>query len=393
MKSRAWVLSLLLLAACGEPPVNYVQKIHWQPLVEADLYNKNLAYDVAFDAEEQELDSLRVLSSQLFLQGAEALKNKNQPNEAVRLLKESILALPSARSYYELGNALMKIPKGQEEALKAYEVAEHLQFQPQTNLYYNMALAHAGLAKTKQQDNQYQVQHYLQQAIHKGFADTVQLYKEPMFREALQSAYFRDFMLRRKVEQLKDKPDAMFSLFRRSFPLALQPYEVPLEKVDMKDHARSISYDFARFIPEMQNANFGRDVSHEFFYVAKVAETGSYTALLYSSVGFISEAMQPVLTKLVTYNNQGKQISSLVFSCQCSAEKVKKGRIENNLITLEEYKRVWKHPIHKVSFEENAVLNHELLSTATFRIDDNGKILEESVSEEYKDANLIASQK
>lgn len=391
MKTKAWMLLFLLLGACGEPPKNYVLQVKWQKLNEADLYSNNMVYDVVFDAEEQQVDSLRLLSRQLFLHGAEALKNKNQPNEAIRLLKESILVLPDAKAYYELGNALLQTKQGQAEAIKAYKVAEHLQFQPVSNIYYKMAVAYGELNQDKEEQEKYYAQHYLQMAIRKGFADTVQLYKEPGLRQVVQSSEFESFLISQKTEQLKDKPDALFGLFRKTFPLVRQPFEIALEKVDMKDYSRSVSYDFAKFIPEMQNRSFGREVSHDFFYVAKVAEAPQYTALLYSSVSFFEEDMQPVLTKLVTFDNKGKEISSLLFSCQCSAEKVKKGRIENNLITLEDYKRVWQHPIDKVSFEKNTVQKYELLTTATFRIDGNGKIQEESVPEEYKEKNLIAT--
>ena len=388
-KSIHWLWVLLLLSACSEPEKNYVLKVKKQNLSPETLYDKDLVYDVIFESQEQNVDSLKVLSRQLFLKGIDLYKNKNQPAKAVHVFIESILTLPDANTYYELGNALLEVKFDVDKALKAYEVAEHLQFQPLGNVYYGKALAYSMM-----KDEGDAAFYTLRNAIEEGFTDTLRMYRENRLKPVVRSAEFRKFMRERKVHSLASRqPDRMFEVFRNSFAQVQQPFEIPVEKVDMKAYDQSVSYDFVRFIPEMQNTSFGREVSHDYFFVARVAETPQYTALIYSSISFFEENMQPVLTKLVTFNNQGKVISSLVFACQCSAEKIKKGKIKNNLITLEDYRRTWKQPIDKVDFEKNSVEKYELLSTATYRINEDGRIVEESVPEGYKETqNTLASR-
>jgi hypothetical protein len=389
MKSLNWLWLLLFLGACSKPEKNYVLKVKLQNLTPETIYDKDLVYDVIFESQEQNVDSLKVLSRQLFLKGVDLYKNKKQPAKAVNLFVESILTFPEAKTYYELGNALLEVKTNVDKALQAYEVAEHLQFQPLGNVYYGKAIAYA-----MQEKDDPAAYYILREAFEKGFSDTLKMYREKRLKLVVNSKDFRKFMREQKLHRLAtNQPDRMFDVFRSSFAQVQQPFEIPVEKVDMKAYDQSVSYDFVRFIPEMQNTSFSREVSHDFFFVARVAETPEYTALIYSSVSFYEENMQPVLTKLVTFNNQGKVISSLVFACQCSAEKIKKGKIENNLITLEDYRRYWKKPIDKVDFEENSVEKYELLSTATYRIDEQGKIVEESVPAGYKENQQTIASK
>ncbi|GAA4295086.1 hypothetical protein [Nibribacter koreensis] len=394
MKTKLQLLLLLVLCTmCGQPQKNYVAKVKLLQLDEDNFYDKELVYDVIFDAQELEIDSVKNLSRQLFLQGMDQFINKKNPTQAVELLKKSIRVFPDAKTYYELGNAIVESQLWTHEAIKAYEVADHLQFQPKANINFAKATAYAKIEQEKQQ-NEYRGNAYseLYRAFENGFSDTLLLFKNPSLKLVYNSPEFQKRLGYLRMSQEERLPDNQYALFLKSFKPASQPFEIPLDKVDMKAYNQAVSYDFAKFIPEMQNTSFGRDVSHDFFFVAKVAETPQYTALLYSSVSFYEEDMQPVLTKLVTFNSTRKQIASLLFSCQCSAEKVKKGKIENNLITLEDFKRIWKQPIDKVSFEENSVLKYEPLATATYRLTDTGEIVAEEVPANYKDTKIIASK-
>ncbi|MGV3539623.1 MAG: hypothetical protein ACO1OQ_07420 [Rufibacter sp.] len=391
MKKLPWLYLLLLLAGACEQAIvkNYVVQVDLQPLTDQDMYHASMVEDAIFDAEELAPDSVRLQSRQLFLRGIDLYKNKQKPEEAVALFKASILLYPEAKTYYELGNALLA-SKNYVEAKQALEVAEHLQFQPQANVYFAKAvvfdrLRYMGLEKAERNYDLYQ-------AFEAGFTDTALVLKDQSLRKEYLEEEFQEMLTRLRISKIRENAGDLYSLFLKSFQQVKQPFEIPVEQVNMKGYDKSISYDFQKYIPEMQNTSFGRDVSHDFFYVAKVAESPAYTALVYSSVSFQEEEMQPVLTKLVTYSPKGKVISSLLFSCQCSAEKVKKGRIENNTIILEDYKRVWKHAIDKVPFEKNQVVKYEPLATATFKINTTGEIVEESVPAQYKDSGILASQ-
>ena len=179
-------------------------------------------------------------------------------------------------------------------------------------------------------------------------------------------------------------------IYKRSFPPVTSTFSISTEKIGKMEGLESISYDFAKFIPEMENTEFGREVSHDYFYVARVAESSFYTALIYSSVNFYGEEMQPIHTTLVTYSSNGEIISRKMVSCQCSAEKIKTVDIDGNNILIKDYKRIWDKPIDKVSFEKNSVKELHLLATAEYEIDESGVITEVSVPSNYNDSTTIA---
>jgi hypothetical protein len=379
------VCSTLLLCFGCSPKKEYVAKVKLLTLKEADIYDSEKVYDVIFDAEEQNIDSLKNKSRQLFLQGIDAFKNKKDAAKAVLLFKQSILTFPDAKTYYELGNAKLDAHEKDadlNEAEKAYNVAAFLNFKPLSMLYYKQACA----ANQKQKTGTFEVSNYLSQAFNNGFSDTSLFYSDKYLRSFVATDQYKNLMADMLINKIRNNPEDLFDVYKKSFPINNASFEIPLDKVDMKDYKQSISYDFAKFIPEMQSSNFGRDVSHDFIFVAKVQEKSNYTAVLYTSINYYGEGMQPVHTKLVTYDNDGNIISDKLFAGQFSAEKVKTGRIDGDEITLQDYKRIWEQPIDKVPFEENAVEKYELVSKATFRINEEGKIMEQSVPSNYMDS-------
>jgi hypothetical protein len=387
MTKSSYFLVCSALSVCFgcSPKKEYVAKVKLLTLKEADIYDSEKVYDVIFDAEEQNIDSLKNKSRQLFLQGIDAFKNKKDAAKAVLLFKQSILTFPDAKAYYELGNAKLDAHQGDadiEEAENAYHVAQFLNFKPLSMLFYKAACA----ANQKQKINKFWVSDYLRQAFYNGFSDTTQLYSDKYLHSFTTTDEFKELLADMRINKIKNNPEDLFDVYKKSFPLTNTAFEIPLDKVDMKDYKQSISYDFAKFIPEMQNSSFGRDVSHDFIFVAKVQEKSNYTAVLYTSINYYGEGMQPVHTKLVTYDNDGNIISDRLFAGQFSAEKVKIGRIDGEEITLQDYKRIWEQPIDKVPFEENAVEKYELVSKAVFRINEEGKIMEQSVPSNYMDS-------
>jgi tetratricopeptide (TPR) repeat protein len=397
LKNPLCIALLMFCLGCSQDSKkNYVLKVKLHQLTPEDMYDEDLVYDVIFDGQEQDLDSLKTKSRQLFLQGVDLYKNKNNPFASISLFKQSIMVFPDAKTYYELGNALIdakKGGKGYEEAILAYEVAEKLQFQPLSMIMYNKAVAQYQHSVLKDDKELLDGALYtLGQAISSGFSDTLFISKDKRIEGITNTPGYRTILTGLRMNSQSNKQLSFFDQFRGSFAAGAQPFEIPVDKVAMEDYKNSISYDFAEFVPEMENSEFGRSVSHDYFYVTRVAENPAYTALVYTSTSFEGEYMQPVLTRLVTYDNNGKIIASKLFSCQCSAEKVKMGKIEDNVITVEDYKRTWKKPIDEVSFDENEVDKFELIAKAKFRIDDSGNIVEESVPENYSDSSLLVLQ-
>jgi hypothetical protein len=388
-----FLLSILVVAvSCTQTEKNHVARVKLQKLTEAEIFNKELVYDVIFDSQELKIDSLRNHSRQLFLKGIDLYKNKKDATGAISLFKQSILVFPDAKTYYEMGNALLEgaSPAVLKDALNSFEVAEYLNFKPASMVHYKIASANNVLRSYDATRGIYSVINHLENAFENGFSDTLLLAKDKNLQSVLNTNQYKEMMQRLDTRKVKGNNGNVFELYKASFQEYKQPFEITFTNLENTNDRQSISYDFAKFIPEMENTSFSRDVSHDYFYVAKVAETPHYTALIYSSISFWGGEMQPVSTKLVTYDPEGNIIAEKLFAGQFSAEKIKVGKIQNNEITLQDYKRVWQFPIDKVSFEENVVEKYVLLATATFKLTDSGQILELSVPANYSDSIILA---
>jgi hypothetical protein len=383
----------LFTFSCTTTENNYVARVKLQSLKESEMYDGDKVFDVLFDSEELNTDSLKINSRELFLKGVDNFRNKKDPKSSISFFKKSILILPDAKAYYELGNALLETAKANtdyEEVLKAYDVAEQLDFQPISLIYFKKASAQAALKQ--KDDDWWSVRWNLLRAFETGFTDTISLKSDRHLVDFLKTDDYQNMLRAVIVTRLAGQPDGLFSLFKNSFPLITTAFEVSPEQVDMSNYKQTISYEFARFIPEMESSRFGRDVSHEFYFVAKLIETPSYVALIYTSASYFGGDMPPVHTKLITYTPSGEIISGKLFAGRLSAESVKAGFFENGKITIRDYNVLWEQPIDKVSFEENKIKKHDLAATAVFSIDENGKIIEESVPANFKDSAIIAKQ-
>lgn len=388
------LLPIAAVLSCGQSK-DYVLKVKLRTLNAESIYDQELVSDVIFDAEEQNIDSLKNRSRALFLQGIDLYKNKQKPKDAIALLKLSITVFPDAKSYYELGNALLDANAGNssiQEAIKAYEVASYLNFQPESNVHFRIACAEGAAIRykneTEKQDNLWKVMSALRSAFSKGFTDTTLLAMDSRISWVTVTPEYRG-LVKEIASQKNNSSNSLFGLFAGSFPEINSRFEITLDKVEMGEYKESISYDFAKFIPEMENTSFGRDVSHDFYYVARLPEAPGYTAVIYSSINFYGEKMQPVHVTLATYDKEGNPISRKLIACQCTSTKVKKCIVENNRITIEDYKRSWEKGIDEVSFDENTITGHVLISKASFRIDESGKIVDDDVPANFNDSNLF----
>ncbi|MDB5258317.1 MAG: hypothetical protein JWM14_3012 [Chitinophagaceae bacterium] len=387
----------LLLFSCSGPKVDYVAKVKVLHLTDGTLYDKALVYDVIFDSEESDVDSLKNKSRTLFLSGIDEYKNKKNIRKAIDLFKESILVFPDAKTYYELGNALLDFNRIDlaKEALEAYEVADHLDFQPKFNINYKEACANNLLyntAVTEEKENYlYETLASLRNAFYNGFIDTLQLKNDSRINSIMLHPDYREILLDAQIARGKDSPNTLFELFKNAFPSSqTKAFEIDKSNVEMNNYDQSISYDFASFIPEMENTGFGREVSRDYFYVAKVAETPAYTALVYRSMSFYGNDMQPVYATLVTFDPEGEIIAKKIIACQCSAEKIKEAKIENNIITIHDYKRKWEQPIGKIDFKDNKIVDYELQAKVVYKIEDTGKITDQDVPSNYNDSTVAA---
>lgn len=386
MKKLSFLLIMALgFTACKEK-INYVLKVDLKQLSEEDIYTLKKVEEVIFDATERNSDSLMNQSRREFLKGADLLKNKNKPAMAVLHLKKSILTFPQAKSYYELGDALYQTggTANLEEAVKAYEIAENLGFEPAYRLYFHKAKVYAAIKAIDPEESEYPILENLRLAFSNGYSDTAELRSLSPFRTVMHSDRYQ-YLVENYLGTRPGGTDKIFDVFRAQFGPAKAEFAIDTGEVGMRENNTNISFDFRKYIPEMQNTSFGREVSHEFFYVASVSDNPNYVALIYSSVDYWSMELAPVYTTLVTFDLNGNRISSLVFACSCTPSKMKTGKIKGNEIYLENFERTWLYPIDNVPFDENASVSIVSTGKARYRIEADGKIVAVDVPDNFGD--------
>jgi hypothetical protein len=383
----------LVVVSCTQTEKNYVLRVSPHRLTVTEIYRSSNVKDFLFDLQEQNVDSVKSEGKELFLKGMDAYVNRHDPLEGIVLFKRSILSFPTANAYYEIGNAYKDFASNIDEngqAQDAYEMAEVLGFKPLSALRLKQAVV-----ATRVVDNYWDegvVFRRLIEAFKAGYRDTMALSKDKDLLAIKKYKEYNAFMreVRNIVTNIESTP---FEVFIASFPNGTaEAFEIKPEQVGALDFTHSISYDFVSFIPEMQNVSFGREVSHEFLYVTALPSNEKYRAVIYTSVSYFGEDLQPIHTKLVTYDAEGKQIAAKIFAGQFSAEKVKAGAYANKKFTVTEYARKWELPIDKVSFEENKVKAYEVVGSASYVINDDGSITEEETKGNFRDSILLVKK-
>lgn len=389
------LIGISAVSACSTKVDQYVLKVKLRSLTEAELYNTDAVNDVLFDAEELNKDSLRSRSREFFLKGIDLVKNQKNPQEGAEMIKSSILLYPDAKSYYELGIALSESGSMEslKESLKAYDLAMSLGYKPVSTLYVRKAaVSNALIQFHPEQKEMYRndVLYYLKEAFAAGFYDTLSIQNDIRLKGIADAPEYKRIVMNAGAMKQMNAPEGALKFFVESFPGPVSNFEISAENVGNTKDLESLSYEFARYIPEMENASFGRDVSRDFFYVTRLKTNGNYNAVIYSSVSFAGQEMQPVYTTLATFDKKGNTISRKLIACQCSAEKIRTAYYDNGKLVLTDLRRSWKHPVTEVSFENNAVINVVKLSEASYVIDDNGRITNEDVPSDFNDKDVAS---
>ncbi|MES2690748.1 MAG: hypothetical protein V4658_10115 [Bacteroidota bacterium] len=387
----SYLLSVfVLLVSCGDH-IQYVYKPKVHKLKTSQLYDSDLVYDVVFDSYEQNADSLRKKGRELFLQGADLYKNKHNAFAAITRFKASILIFPDAKTYYELGNALTDCNK-YDEAQKAYNLAERLDFEPRSLISLKLAVLSYQSYLSNKVEKEYALSNAVNKlyALYRNGADESTVLKEKKLAAIVLTQKYKNMKINVEAERVKGNSNGLFALFKSAFRQNVSNLDIAVEEVEMTKYNQSISYEFSKFIPEMENTSFSRDVGNDFYYVGLVKETDMYVAVLYNAVTFYDQEMQPTRTMLAVYDHEGNLKTQKMVACQCSAEKIKRCSIKDNKVMVEDYLRVWEKPITEAAFEDNKVKAHNLIAKATFSIDDNGNIQNEDVPAGYNDSSIFA---
>lgn len=307
-------------------------------------------------------------SKAVFLKGIDLLKNNNEAAGAIDAFNQSLTIYPAANTYYELGNACLGAKK-YSMALKAYEMAESMNFTPLGNILFGEASCYAEIDSTEKMYS------YLTYAVQNGFVDRTKILNNPHF-----AAYKMDGLLLTTYNEAMsgngDPEEILWQGYTQDFRQASFPYKIDSGSYGKMGNPQIISYDYEKFVPEMRDNKFSRDVGSEYFYVAKVMQTELCSVVLYGCHSYeLSGA--PSYYILASFNNKGKLVDKMIVGGAKTFDDNYKEFIAqaNNRFQIQEYKNTYEKSTDENGYENNKVVSRLLAATHQYAIDANGKFI------------------
>jgi hypothetical protein len=350
-----------------------------QPLTESAIY---------------EIDSVRLAlggdrekeGSRRLGQAIDLYKNKKDAQGSVQVFKEAILINPSAKAYFELGNALLD-NGSYSESIRALQVAEQLGYSPLANVMFKLAAAYAPHKGAQEEQNEARYQrdslalHYMEVAIQMGFAHPDQFRTQEYFTQLKENYAFRKIYNAALAggQGGKSPEKTLWTTFASEFPARLQlPLTINTAYIKDLKLDDPISYDYEKFIPEMRNAKFSREVENEYYYFATLKKNEAYTALMYAGKNnFLNDAdgNSPVFFFIATYDGNGKIIDKMPVAGQADfTAPFKVLTIQPNFnFEVRDFHNVYKDDPQQVGYDSNHVIRSEPQGAAAYRIAANGK--------------------
>lgn len=359
---------LLLTAAifsCKEKsrPLAYVS------LPKQALFNKDSVRNFLNTVSDAQADS----SKQLFLKAIDRLKNSNKADEAIALFQQSLSFYPTANAYYELGNAYLQ-QKDYTAALQSYDLAEGMDYKPLGNVFFKQASCFAEMDST---DKMYS---YITYAVQNGFVDKQKIVSDVHFAN-----FKNDYQLLTTYNEAMsgngDPDEVLWQGYSNDFRQASFPFSVDTGTLRKLGEPQIISYDYEKYVPEMRDNKFSRDVGSEYFYVAKVMQTELCHVVLYGCRSYETEG-SPVYYILASFSPKGKLLDKMVVGGAKTFDenyKVFTAKSDRQF-QIEEYKNTYEKSTDENGFENNKIVSRQLVGTKQFMIDAAGKFVTAQLS-------------
>lgn len=370
MKAIVSYFSILILVfACGTPtPSNRNEvDIPFEDVIQLslnDVFKGEKIRQFLFQNQTEDQEA-----NKLFLQGLDAYKNKKKLKDASDLFLQSIVKYPTSKSYYELGNVCME-QKNYKMALNAFGMAEKMGYEPFAQVMFNIARAHSQLKNFEQSGA------YLKYALQAGYSNIENLEKNSdiaLLREEAPWIYTQN--LKVGLSGMSNVENLHWLQFKRQF----MTIDLPLNlETDQSKYAvqekNMISYDFERFIAEMRDERFSREVSKGFYNFAQVNETPNYVALIYIIKDEFNGTEAPLTYRLVTFTNTGKIIDKKEIAGREDYSKDLKTCVFSKDLTfsITAFETTFEKDPEEHGFYENKVTSKTKKSTEVFKINSDG---------------------
>ncbi|KAA2245088.1 hypothetical protein F0L74_03765 [Chitinophaga agrisoli] len=308
-------------------------------------------------------------ADRLFLQAIDAYRNKKKAGSSIGLFRQSILLQPQAKAYYEMGNALMD-EGNVAEAVKAYAIAETLGYSPLYKVLYNQACAWSRLK------NREKAGYYLVSAIEFGYSNLKNIQNDPdlQYLRAETDAFGK--IVSNAFSGATDPEKLEWNLFTHEFALLDLPVTLDAN-YGKKLKGQFISYDYERYVPEMRDGKFSRDVGSDFYYVGLVKGTDSIKTLVYAVRDLSLDEEACPAYYIASFNAYGKLIDKLLIGGHLTLEDpLKVATIqENGVIEVSEFVQRYEKDPKEEGYRDNKIIENKALDQLHYGIADDGRFI------------------
>ncbi len=363
----------LALAACsggGSSTTKENPTASTRTLAAADVFDRRAVSDFLQEAPRED-----EAAGKTFLEAIDAYRNDKNLGKAGDLFLQSLRRYPTARGYYELGNVSID-QKDFPAALRAYRMAEAMGYEPLSKLLYNTACAYARLG---QPDSALA---YVEYAIEAGYTNADNLLKDadlaalrtPDYAYQLRTVY---------TEALggASSPEAvLWQSFKREFPQSALPLTLDEASRRRLTEGRLIAFDYEKYVGEMRDEKFSREVGKEFYYYTQVADRPAFTAIVYAVKNSVmSEDLGPVSYVLASYDARGTLIDKMPVAGRDLFEEPLRVCTVQPTLTFEvkDFKTEYAKDPEEAGYVDNKVVSTSLVATKRYRIGETGKFVPE----------------
>lgn len=366
----AILLSGWMISSCGEPETitNTIKK---KERVAVELNENNM-----FEANrvlavlENEVKFLED-ANKLFLKGLNSFKNEQNLDSADYYLRQSIYKEPTAKAYFELGNVYMD-QEEYDRAILAYDVAEKLDFKPFSKILYNKSCLYA-----LKEERALSVK-YLEYALQAGYTNLDHIHEDSDLENVRNTSSF-DHAIKRGVRGMSNADNLFWLQFKRLFPTYPKPHTPPFRMSEKNfEQLEFISYEFEKFISEMRDEQFSREVSKGFYQYAQMYETDKFVGLVYIVKDEFMGPSGLLSYRLATFTHEGKLIDKkdIAGSEFFDGEVRKTVFNEDMTIDIELVKLQFEKDTGDYGYVDNKIVGEEKVGEIHYRINDLGKIVE-----------------
>ncbi len=307
----------------------------------------------------------------LYQKAVVAFRKERKTEKAVELLESSLRLYPTARTYFELGNAYASL-KNYFDALMCYDLAEQMGFTPVSKLLYNMSCAYS---LDQKPDKSLE---YLEYAIEAGFVNKKQMMHDSDLTNIRNAGFSEVF--RTALEGIESPGEVGWEGFLQVFSAIMLPVSIDLNSGKKMPDGKFLSYSFEQFVPEMhEREKFSRGTGNVFYAYGLVEQNNNYTALIYAEgVDEEMDGEQPLLFFLVSYDRKGTIIDKMQISGPRSLGGLCLASSMNSNLSFEvkEFENTYEKLVESSGYGDNKLISSSLKNTHNFRINDQGKFIE-----------------